>query len=125
MEKLELFLQRKYSKRSKEDIVNEDILGQYHSHHAIEQETRLLDEKNKIAKHSRHRGVGMGSVKVSVSLQDELLAAIDMIAKKESRSRSELLREAARLYVERQQRWKDIFSFAQNLAREKGLTEKT
>lgn len=30
---------------------------------------------------------------------------------------------AARLYVERQQRWKDIFSFAQNLAREKGLTE--
>jgi len=65
----------------------------------------------------------MGSVKVSVSIQDELLADIDKIAKKESRSRSELLREAARLYVERQQKWKEIFSFAQNVARERELTE--
>ncbi len=65
----------------------------------------------------------MGSVKVSVFLQGELIAAIDKIAKKASRSRSELLREAARLYVERQQKWKEIFSFAQKVAREWELTE--
>ncbi len=68
-------------------------------------------------------GGNISSVKVSVSLQDELLADIDRIARKESWSRSELLREAARLYVERQRKWREIFPFAEGKAREKGFTE--
>jgi metal-responsive CopG/Arc/MetJ family transcriptional regulator len=40
------------------------------------------------------------TTKVMVSFPDEFLAQVDRIAKKEHRSRSELLREAMRLYIE-------------------------
>jgi metal-responsive CopG/Arc/MetJ family transcriptional regulator len=39
----------------------------------------------------------MGNVTVNISFQDSLLADIDAEAKREARSWSELLREAARL----------------------------
>jgi metal-responsive CopG/Arc/MetJ family transcriptional regulator len=41
----------------------------------------------------------MSTVTVNISFQDALLADIDATARREARSRSELLREAARLYV--------------------------
>ena len=41
----------------------------------------------------------MSTITVNISFQDRLLADIDRIAHRESRSRSELLREAARLYI--------------------------
>ena len=40
------------------------------------------------------------AVKVMISLPPEFLAEIDEVARQEHRSRSELLREAARLYIE-------------------------
>ncbi len=40
------------------------------------------------------------ATKVMVSLPDELLAEIDRLAEEERRSRSELLGEAMRLYIE-------------------------
>jgi len=43
----------------------------------------------------------MRTVTVNISFQDSLLAEIDAEAKRESRTRSEFLREAARVYVER------------------------
>jgi metal-responsive CopG/Arc/MetJ family transcriptional regulator len=52
----------------------------------------------------------MSTVTVNISFKDELLANIDRIAKRESRSRSELLREAARIYIERKTRWNQIFA---------------
>ena len=48
---------------------------------------------------------------VNVSFPRPLLKAMDAVAKREARSRSELLREAARLYLERQRRWDHIFAF--------------
>jgi len=48
---------------------------------------------------------------VNISFQTELLGLIDDVAREESRSRSELIREAARMYIERKKRWKDIFAF--------------
>jgi len=60
---------------------------------------------------------------VNISFKKELLKKIDDIAKEESRSRSELVREAARIYIERKERWKKIFSYGDILAREKGLAE--
>lgn len=65
----------------------------------------------------------MSTVTVNISFQEELLAAIDAEAKRESRSRSELLREAARLYVNRQQRWAAVFDLGDRLRRELALTE--
>ncbi len=51
----------------------------------------------------------MSATTVNISFQSDLLADIDTEAKRESRSRSELLREAARMYVERQRRWETVF----------------
>lgn len=42
----------------------------------------------------------MSRAKVMISIPEEFLAEIDKVAKEESRSRSELIREAARLYLE-------------------------
>lgn len=60
---------------------------------------------------------------VNISFQEGLLADIDRLAKSERRSRSELVREAARLYIERRARWEAIFAMGQNLVEQKGLTE--
>ena len=54
---------------------------------------------------------------VNISFQKDLLEQIDDIAKEESRSRSELLREAARMYIERKKKWKNIFEFGLQKAR--------
>jgi predicted transcriptional regulator len=67
----------------------------------------------------------MSTVTVNISFQKRLLAEIDREAKRESRSRSELLREAARLYVERQRKWEDIFRIGDALTREQGITPET
>jgi len=60
---------------------------------------------------------------VNISFKKELLKKIDDIAKEESRSRSELVREAARIYIERKENWKKIFSYGDILTREEGLSE--
>ncbi len=66
----------------------------------------------------------MSTVTVNISFQDKLLANIDRIAKRESRSRSELLREAARIYIERKERWNQIFAKTSIQSGEQALTEK-
>ena len=63
----------------------------------------------------------MSTIPFHISFQNSLLNEIDKTAKKEHRSRSELLREAARLYIQRQQQWEDLFQLG-NLVKEKKLT---
>jgi CopG family transcriptional regulator / antitoxin EndoAI len=65
----------------------------------------------------------MANITVNISFQDSLLAEIDAEAERESRSRSELLREAARLYVRRQRQWTDLFALGESLAARGRLTE--
>lgn len=52
----------------------------------------------------------MRSTTVNVSFPRSLLDTMDQVAKHEARSRSELLREAARMYVDRKRRWNSLFS---------------
>jgi CopG family transcriptional regulator/antitoxin EndoAI len=66
----------------------------------------------------------MSTVTVNISFQDRLLADIDRIARRESRSRSELLREAARIYIERKERWNNIFAKTSIQSGKQALTEK-
>ena len=66
----------------------------------------------------------MSAVTVNISFQERLLADIDRIAQRESRSRSELLREAARIYIERKERWNNIFAKTSIQSGEQALTEK-
>jgi predicted transcriptional regulator len=65
----------------------------------------------------------VATVTVNVSFQDSLLAEIDAEAERESRSRSELLREAARLYVRRQKLWDDVFALGDDVVARAGVTE--
>jgi metal-responsive CopG/Arc/MetJ family transcriptional regulator len=65
----------------------------------------------------------MRNLTVNVSFQDRLLAEIDAEARRESRTRSELLREAARLYVRRQKQWKRVFALGDELSKRGSLTE--
>ena len=63
-------------------------------------------------------------VTVNISFQDDLLSSIDQVAKNESRTRSELLREAARMYIERKGRWEMIFAHGDQQAKKNKLKEK-
>ena len=58
---------------------------------------------------------------VNLSFQTDLLDKIDRVARQESRTRSELIREAARSYIENKEKWKRVFDFAENQALNTGL----
>ena len=60
---------------------------------------------------------------VNISFNSDLLQQIDQVAQEESRSRSELIREAARMYIERKKRWKDLFAFGEKQVRRLRLKE--
>lgn len=65
----------------------------------------------------------MKSSTVNISFKKDLLTKIDEIAQEESRSRSELIREAARLYIEKKNRWKEIFEYGENRAAAQNIKE--
>ena len=58
----------------------------------------------------------MSNITVNISFQDKLLKEIDSVAAQESRSRSELLREAARVYVRRKQQWDNVFKLGDSIS---------
>ncbi|BDA77457.1 hypothetical protein LPTSP3_g03870 [Leptospira kobayashii] len=60
---------------------------------------------------------------VNISFEKTLLKEIDKIAKKEHRSRSELIREAARAYIEKKSKWQTIFDFTANSNSKKTFSE--
>jgi metal-responsive CopG/Arc/MetJ family transcriptional regulator len=65
----------------------------------------------------------MAGSTVNISFNKELLAEIDKTAKQESRTRSELIREAARLYIGRKNRWERIFAFGSRQVERLALRE--
>jgi CopG family transcriptional regulator / antitoxin EndoAI len=65
----------------------------------------------------------MATNTVNISFRKDLLKQIDQVAKEESRSRSELIREAARMYIERKSRWKTIFNYGSKIAKDQRLSE--
>lgn len=64
----------------------------------------------------------MSTTTVNVAFQSTLLQEIDKAAQAESRSRSELLREAARAYIRRKKRWNDIFAMGRKIAKSQGIS---
>jgi len=65
----------------------------------------------------------MAGSTVNISFSKELLAEIDKTAEQESRTRSDLIREAARLYIGRKNRWERIFAFGRHQAQRLALRE--
>jgi hypothetical protein len=65
----------------------------------------------------------MPNVTVHISTQRNILNEIDTEAKRESRSRSELLREAAPLYIRRQKKWDQLFRLGNDITRRRDLKQ--
>ena len=65
----------------------------------------------------------MSTTTVNISFKDSLLTDIDKVAKQESRSRSELLREADRMYIARKRRWDKIFTYGESQVSQRKLSE--
>ncbi len=64
----------------------------------------------------------MKSSTVNISLNSDLLQGIDRMARYEWRARSELIREAARMYIARKKQWESIFAFNANQVKTRSLT---
>jgi CopG family transcriptional regulator / antitoxin EndoAI len=65
----------------------------------------------------------MAVATVNISFQEDLLSQIDRIAKNEARTRSELIREAARAYIEKKKKWESIFTYGESLSSKYKFTE--
>jgi len=65
----------------------------------------------------------MNTNTVNISFQSDLLKKIDKVAKDESRTRSELIREAARMYIDKKNKWKEIFEFGDSIQKINNLSE--
>jgi metal-responsive CopG/Arc/MetJ family transcriptional regulator len=65
----------------------------------------------------------MALATVNISFNKDILRQIDEVAKSEARTRSELIREAARAYIERKKKWESIFAYGESLASKYGFTE--
>ena len=63
----------------------------------------------------------MGSATFNLSMPAALLRLIDQEARVELRTRSELIREAARAYLAREQKWKALQRYARGRARASGI----
>ena len=64
----------------------------------------------------------MSTVTVNISFPAQLHKTIDAVAKQEARTRSDLLRESVRLYVERKRRWDRLRTFWRREARRAAVT---
>jgi CopG family transcriptional regulator/antitoxin EndoAI len=60
---------------------------------------------------------------INLSIPRDLLDQADREAKRESRSRSELMRDALRLYLERRARWESIFAYGDAQVKRLGLKQ--
>ena len=62
----------------------------------------------------------------NIALPQPLVAKIDVVAKREFRNRSELIREAVRVYLAEKNEWDELFVFGKKQAKKLGIkNEKT
>jgi len=57
----------------------------------------------------------------NIALPSSLVARMDLVATNEYRNRSELIREAVRIYLEDKLEWDDIFEFGRKAAKKAGI----
>lgn len=60
---------------------------------------------------------------VNIAFQRNLLREIDAVADGESRSRSELIREAARAYLDERKNWQELMNYGQAKGRKLKITD--
>lgn len=60
----------------------------------------------------------MNTKTLNIALPTELVKKVDQVAKKEYRNRSELIREALRVYLDDKKDWVEIFKLGEKVAQE-------
>jgi len=60
---------------------------------------------------------------VNISFQDDFLVQIDQVANNEARSRSELVREAVRLYIDRKREFDSLFKLGKQIGATLDISE--
>lgn len=58
---------------------------------------------------------------LNISLPKKLVKEVDLLAKKEYRNRSELIREALRVYMVDKQEWNDLMAYGQEIGKKMGI----
>ena len=57
----------------------------------------------------------------NISLPQELVTRMDGVAKREYRNRSELIREALRTYLRKQESWEQIYAYGRRVAKKMNI----
>ena len=57
----------------------------------------------------------------NIVLPKELVKKIDAVAKREYRNRSELIREAVRVYLQRRLEWDELFAYGRKMGKKLGV----
>ena len=57
----------------------------------------------------------------NIALPVDLVTRMDLVAKEEYRNRSEFIREAIRVYLDRSNRWERIFKAGREVAKKMGI----
>ena len=58
---------------------------------------------------------------VNIVLPKQLIKKADKVAKEEYKNRSELMREALRVYLKRKEDWEDIFAYGKSVGKKMGI----
>lgn len=58
---------------------------------------------------------------LNIALPKELVKKVDEVARKEYRNRSELIREALRVYLKDLQQWDEIFEYGRKMGKKMGI----
>lgn len=58
---------------------------------------------------------------LNIALPRELVKKVDEVAKREYRNRSELIREALRVYLKDMAEWQDLFEYSRKVGKKMGI----
>ncbi len=58
---------------------------------------------------------------LNIALPKDLVQRVDAVAKKEYRNRSELIREALRVYLTDKQEWYDLLDYGKKIGKKMGI----
>ena len=65
----------------------------------------------------------MAVATINVSFDEDLVQQIDHIANSESLSRTDLIYNSVKMYVNRKQKLQELFAYGERIARENNITE--
>lgn len=63
----------------------------------------------------------MNTQTLNISLPKDLVKKVDELAKKEYRNRSELIREALRVYLSDKKEWNDLLDYGKKVGKKMGI----